>query len=131
MVAANAPRGPTPAEFETVLQNTNSYFTQYLKNFYANQAAVEVTKTITTLNNTAFNAGFPEARYNIYMDFRTAVAYSSSSFPDTPSRQFDILKDSINPEYIITQIRSIRGTPFQLVNEAFYAKAPDNAPVSK
>lgn len=121
LAAPGAKRAPTAEEYAGLLNFTNAYFTEVLKQAYANNTSIHFIQTQSMLNTTKFGAGIPEQRFNIYFELLTKALYAAGSMPPTAAEQYAILKASIGPQYISaaanTLMGALIGTPFETVNE--------------
>lgn len=123
MVAPGATRSPTDDEYNTLTNRTAAYFTTFLNDTYAANDTVAFESLDLALNNTRFQLGIPEPRFNIYMDFVMSTQFSPTSTPDTPAQIFNLLIPSITPNFILNEVRMVLDSPFTTVNEARFAAA--------
>lgn len=123
-VAPDATRSPTTAEFSEMLLRITAYFDVYLTEYLAMNQTLTFDR-IETVND--FNlygtpeAGQPEERYNIYMNFNYSdfIFTSDTIEPPTSNEIFAILLTSITPDFIIDVVRTYVLTPFESTNEVF------------
>jgi hypothetical protein len=130
-VAPMATREPTPAEYDEMVNRTNTYFQGYFDTYFANMPNVMFMGVESTSDFTLYGAaaGIPEARFNIYINFSFSVlTYSESSMPPTSAETFKIMKDSITPDYILNVVRTFTGSPFESTNEAYFAASTTKPP---
>ena len=65
------------------------------------------------IDDTQYNAGIPEEKYNIYMSFNTDIIFSTlSTVIPTVDELFDIMVEAINPTYIVNYVWQAPETPF-------------------
>lgn len=63
------------------------------------------------------------------MDFGSInVVFTDESTLDSDEAIFEILFESVTTEYLMNEIQSITGTPFQLATEVFFAAADQILP---
>ena len=130
-MANGATREPTVAEYEQMLLRVTEWFNMFFEEFYADDPDIEFLGAETELDLTLFgaNAGIPQQRYNIYMDFSfTDFIWSENSIPPSSSELFDIMRQSISTDFILEQVRTFSGSPFETTNEAFFAASDTVAP---
>jgi hypothetical protein len=125
-VSPGATVAPTEEEYQQMVVITSEYFTQLFEEAYADDPAVDFISVTVGLKFTAFDdpALPPEigVRYNIYMDYSFSDwVFTEASTPPTSAQIFTIMKDAINPDYILTWVRTLTGTPFEVVNEVAFA----------
>lgn len=76
------------------------------------------------------NAGIPESRFNMYIGFNfTDLSYSVDSIIPETEETFDLLEAQITRDYIIEVVRAYVGTPFEQVNEVWFAATESDVPV--
>lgn len=130
-VAGNADREPTEDEYAQVASLTMDYFETFLQARYADDPDVTYLGIEPALEFTLYgeNAGIPNERFNIYMDYSYAdVIYTPESTPPNPAETFVILRDSISPEYILDYVRAASGTPFVSTNEVVFRASTMDSP---
>ena len=123
-VAPDATRSPTTEEFSEMVLRITAYFDVYLTEYLALNRTITFDR-IETVND--FNlygtseAGQPEERYNIYMNFNFSDFIFASDTVDPPTSNdiFDILLTSITPDFIIDVVRTYVLTPFESTNELY------------
>lgn len=83
---------------------------------------LEFNRIEMNLNSTQHNAGIPDDRFNIYMEYRNATAVfapSSTGILITSDDLIDLLIDGITREFLLDTVRIQTGTPFADVVEVF------------
>ena len=123
-VAPDATRSPTTEEFSEMLLRITAYFDAYLTEYFRTNQGISFDR-IETINN--FNlygiseAGQPEERYNIYMnfDYSDFIFTPDTLFTPTAEEIFTILLTSITPDFILNVVRTYTFTPFESTNEVF------------
>lgn len=130
-VNANADRAPTEAEYIEMMSRTNKWFSDAFANFYANDPDTDFIRSESGVDETLYgaDAGIPEERFNIYIGFNfTDLVYSiDSELPET-EETFDLLEAQISREYILEVVRTYVGTPFERVNEVWFAAVEKDVP---
>lgn len=124
LVAPGADRQPTDTEYQEFTSRTSTYFTTFLNTTYTNTSSATATDFVRlnlNLNNTRFELGVPEPRYNIYTDFVMDAEFAGD--PASPAEIFDALVPAINANFILNEVRAISDSPFTTVNEAFMGAA--------
>lgn len=114
-----------------MLRRVTEWFNMFFEEFYADDPDVEFLGTESEIDLTLFGseAGIPQERYNIYMDFSfTEFIWSEDSIPPLNSELFDIMRTSISTDFILQQVRTFTGSPFETTNEAFFAASDTVAP---
>jgi uncharacterized surface protein with fasciclin (FAS1) repeats len=127
-VAPGATREPTVAEYAEMLNRTSNYFQRYFETYYANDPNVEFVSIKATTDFTRYgpDAGIPEAKFNIYINFAlTDLTFTADSTPPDAKALFDILAASTSGQdgvtYILTEVQTFTGSPFETTNEVFLA----------
>ena len=99
-------------------------------------SSTEFNSVGSEIDDTQYNAGIPEQKYNIYMSFNTEVIFSTlSTVIPTADELFDIMVDAINPTYIVNYVWQAAETPFISTQEVLMeavqileiAETPDDA----
>ncbi len=132
-VAPDAIRSPTTEEFSEMLLRITAYFDAYLSEyeyFAANQTASISFDSVETVNN--FNlygvpeAGQPEERFNIYMNFNHSDFIFTPGTSELPTAVeiFAILLTSISADFIIDVVQTYTSTPFESTNEVYCGVSP-------
>jgi hypothetical protein len=123
-VAPDATRSPTTEEFSEMLLRITAYFDAYLTEYLATNQTLMFDRIETSNDFNLYGipeAGQPEERYNIYMNFN----YSDFIFtpdtldPPTSDEIFSILLTSITPDFILDVVRTFTFSPFESTNEVF------------
>ena len=121
-VSPDAAREPTQAEYEEMMAKTTDWFEGVFAERFANDPDVTFLNMNSAIEETKFNAGIPEARFNIYMNFEfIEVVYTEDSSPPGPDETFQILRSAITPEYILEAVRLLTNSPFEVVTEVYFA----------
>ena len=83
---------------------------------------IEFIEWNATLFNTTHNAGIPQRRFNIYMEYDMVVAIYTKDSRNVPSpgEFLNLLKDGYVYEYLLN-ITSLSGTPFEMVTEGVFS----------
>jgi hypothetical protein len=112
------PVEPTAEEHEMLRVATVAYYQDFLTTRFSTNRLVEFLDIEFTLDFTLYNAGMPEARFNVYQEYSEAVARftPSRSNPDSATI-FTILQSGITTEFLLNTVRTLVGTPFVSVNE--------------
>jgi hypothetical protein len=126
MVSPGATRGPTKAEYEQMLDIITTYFTQFFVEYFKDNKDATFLRVENQMLNNAFEFGFPEPRYNIYMDFKTVIVLGKDSILPKRAEIFEVMRASINDNFILNWVRTATGTPFENVNEVYFAQVPDD-----
>ena len=125
-VAPDAIRSPTTEEFSEMLVRITAYFDAYLSEYFAaNQTTSVFFDSIETVND--FNlygvpeAGQPEERFNIYMNFNHSDFIFTPGALELPTAEeiFAILLTSISADFILDVVRTYTSTPFESTNEVY------------
>jgi hypothetical protein len=75
-----------------------------------------------TLYFCRIDAGKPEERYNIYLEFESiTIVLENGSVPPNAAEAVELLKASISVDYILNIPRKMAGSPFESTNEAFFS----------
>lgn len=115
---------PTEDEYASVVASTEEYFNEFLSAELEGDPNFTLVGLEFILDFTLFGdeAGIPEDRYNIYLDF-TAVDIHFTLDSEPPSRRelFGLITDGITSEYLINYVLTLTGTPFAQVTETFMA----------
>lgn len=120
-----ARRKPSRSEYKALNKNNMKHWNEWFLNNTNLPAGVQIISNITIAK---YNAGVPESRFNIYMEF-VAIAFInktlSSSIPSTipdATSIFIEMKRSLGPQYIFVSVRSLSRTPFVSTNEVFFKR---------
>ena len=121
-VSPDAAREPTQAEYEEMMAKTTDWFEVVFAERFANDPNVTFLGSNSAIEETKFNAGIPEARFNIYMNFEfTDVLYTEDSSPPGVAETFEIMRQAITTDYILEAVRSVTDSPFEVVTEVYFA----------
>lgn len=133
-VAPDATRSPTTEEFSEMLLRITAYFDAYLTEYLATNRTITFDRIETSNDFNLYGtpeAGQPEDRYNIYMNFNYSDFIFAPDTLDPPASDeiFAILLTSITADLIINEVRTYTFTPFESTNEIFcgtssYANGP-------
>ena len=133
-VAPDATRSPTTEEFSEMLLRITAYFDAYLTEYLATNQTLSFDRIESSNNFNLYGtpeAGQPEERYNIYMNFNYSdfIFTPNTLDPPTSDEIFTILLTSITPDFILDVVRTYTFTPFESTNEVFcgtssYTNAP-------
>jgi hypothetical protein len=121
MASPGATESPTDEAFERLLNAVDAYFTSVLAEAYgAGNDNIDFIELDLKLNNTRFELGIPLEQYNLFMDFVASAIFTISSTTPLAQDMYDLLRASITPTFILNVVRSVDGTAFAQVNEAFF-----------
>jgi transforming growth factor-beta-induced protein len=127
-VAPGATRAPTPEEYNEMLMRTSGYFDYVFRDRFASDPSIKFLGTKAESDYTLYGteAGIPEERFNIYINFSvTEVMFANDSTVPEVSALFEIMKDSISgsagANYITTAVQAYTGSPFESTNEVSFA----------
>jgi hypothetical protein len=68
------------------------------------------------------DAGVPEEKYNIYLEFESVtIVLENGSVPPNAAEAVELLKGAISVDYIMNIPRKMTGTSFESTNEAYLA----------
>jgi hypothetical protein len=118
-VVPDLTREPTRREYQALLDATTEYFNTYFQQYYANNPNVHFLSVEPKIRYTMYDAGFPEERFNVFIEFSSAdFHFSSDSKVPSPNRLFNIMKGSMTPEFILEYVREV--TPFESTVEVLF-----------
>jgi hypothetical protein len=107
----------TTAQFQDEVDVTTRYFEDYLKAMFEDETDITFLRAESALGSTLINAGIPEDRFNIYMEYDyTDLIYTADSNPPDAATSFDLLRNSFTPEFLLRYARNVTGA-FATVNE--------------
>jgi hypothetical protein len=110
-VAPDATNPPTDEEYQQVVDNTVEYFAG---TFSDTPGFVEITPSLRT---TKWDTGFPEERFNIYMEYEYMdILFEPGSSLPTSDEALEQMRVAVSPDYILNFVRPVNGT-FSTVNE--------------
>ena len=89
------------------------YYQTFLSDAFSRNPLVKFVGVEFTLDFTMQAAGFPEARFNIYMEFSGAVVSFTPS-KNNPDKTviFQLMRQGITTTYLYDTVRPIKGNPF-------------------
>lgn len=102
-VAPLADRAPNETEAALMAELVSSYFTNELASFYRDEAdGVDFSELTTTAVETSYEAGIPEGRFNLYIEFDSTAIFELTTM-ETPQPQelFDLLENAMGPSFIV------------------------------
>lgn len=114
-----------------MLRRITAYYKETFTGIYATDTDTEFLDVMSSNDFTLYgaDAGIPEARFNIYMNFDFSdFTYTEESVVPTNTEIFQIMKDAITQQFIIDVVRTYTGTPFESTNEVFFAASELNGP---
>jgi hypothetical protein len=128
-VAPDASRSPTTEEFAEMLLRITAYFDAYLTEYLATNQTLSFDRIETSNDFNLYGtpeAGQPEERYNIFMNFNYSdFIFSPDTLnPPTSDEIFAILLTSITADLILDVVRTYTFTPFESTNEIFCGSSP-------
>jgi hypothetical protein len=119
-VAPAATREPTEDEYNEMLRRITEYFVDIFTAM--NDADTEFVSIDSSIDFRLYGDGAVIPRFNIYMNFDFSnFIYTETSVVPTVAEIFDILRYSINQEFILDIVRTYTGTPFESTNEVKFA----------
>lgn len=102
---------PSDEDLARLIAVTVEFWDGYFEAFYAD-TEIQYVGIQLTPEETAFEAGIPEARFNYYINFNTTVLYElDSPVPPGPGETFDIMADAVFETYILQYVRAIPQPP--------------------
>jgi len=115
-----ADREPTADEYLLIGQLTTLYFEEVLGAMYNNAdpdfgviSSTTFDSVESVINETRYNAGIPEEKFNLYISFETDVVFSNdSSIIPNATELYDIMAEAINPTYIVNYVWQAPESPF-------------------
>ena len=114
---------PTANEYEQMRSAIEEYYNGLISTMLmTTDPSLDFLRIEMYLNSTRHNAGIPDDRFNIYMEFTTAIAFFAPNGTDTLITADDLLGlllDGITTEFLLDPVRMQTGTPFAEVTEAF------------
>jgi hypothetical protein len=131
--AEGATREPTPEEYAEMLNRTTNYYQRFFEARYANNPTQMFVRIDSLTDYTLYQAGIPEARFNIYINFNvTRLEFTEGSVAPTTAEVFQIMREAVNgvtgQKYILEEVQTFVGSPFESTNEIYFAAtqlAPD------
>jgi hypothetical protein len=110
-VAPDATVPPTDAEYQQVVDNTVEFFS---RTFNSTPGFAGITPS---LRKTEWETGFPEERFNIYMEYEYMdILFEQGSDLPTSEAALEQMRNAVSPDYILNYVRPVGGT-FSTVNE--------------
>ena len=114
---------PTASQYNAARRTTIDYYDDYIRRtLMVTRPLIEFIEWNATLFNTTHNAGIPQRRFNIYMEYDMVVAIYTKDSRNVPSpgEFLNLLKDGYVYEYLLN-ITSLSGTPFEMVTEGVFS----------
>jgi hypothetical protein len=68
---------------------------------------------------TLYNAGIPDGRFNIYVEFEADFLFTPESEPPGAKALFAIMEGLLTEEYITDYLRTLTGTPYESTSDVF------------
>lgn len=122
---------PTEEEYQSLANSTIDYFNSFFTDFYGGNDDVEFLGWEAKLDFARYNAGFPEDRYNVYLQFAPSeLVYSEGSDPLDPATSFDTMKSGVSVAYILEYVRQVPGGAFSTVDEVLFRAVSQDGPVA-
>ena len=122
---STASTGPTEAEYEQLRAETVKYYNGFFAEQFSSNPGIDFVSLEFNLDFTLEGAaaGIPETRFNIYMEYSEAVFQFTPS-PSNPNEAFlfESMRNGVTTTYILDTVRTLTGTPFAEVTEAFSAR---------
>lgn len=119
---------PTAAEYEQLTTAIEEYYNGFIREMLMiSNPSLDFIRIEMDLSSTRQNAGIPDDRFNIYMEFSTAVAFfmpNGAGNLITSDDLLNLLLDGITTDFIVDPVRMQAGTPFADVTEAFLQTLP-------
>jgi hypothetical protein len=114
---------PTADEYEQMAAAIEEYYNGFIRTMLmTTDPSLDFIRIEMNLNSTQYNAGIPDDRFNIYMEFSTATAFFMPTGAGSLISSDDLLNlllDGITTDFIVDPVRMQTGTPFAEVTEAF------------
>lgn len=114
---------PTPDEYEQMAIAIEEYYNEFIRtSLMTTDPTLDFIRVEMPLNVTQANAGIPDDRFNIYMEFSTAIAFfvpNGMGNLITSADLLDILLNGITTDFLLDPVRMQTGTPFAEVTEGF------------
>jgi hypothetical protein len=115
-VVPDLTREPTRREYRALLDATTEYFNDYFRQYFANKPSVRFLSVEPEIRYTMYDAGFPEERFNVFIEFSTAdFHFSADSRVPNADRLLNLLLNSISGDYIENYVRKV--PPFESTTE--------------
>jgi hypothetical protein len=119
---------PTVAEYEQMSTAIEEYYNGFISEMLmTTNPSLDFIRIEMNLNSTQHNAGIPDDRFNIYMEFSTAIAFfmpNGSGDLITSDDLLNLLLDGITTDFLVDPVRMQTGTPFADVTEGFLQTLP-------
>jgi hypothetical protein len=114
---------PAPDEYEQMATAIEEYYNGFISAMLmTTDPSLEFIRIEIDLDSTQHNAGIPDDRFNIYMEFSTAAAFfmlNGAGNLITSDDLLQLLLDGITTDFLLDPVRMQAGTPFAEVTEAF------------
>jgi transforming growth factor-beta-induced protein len=127
-VAPGATRAPTQEEYNEMVLRTSGYFDYVFRDRFTSDPTIKFLGTKAASDFTLYGAeaGIPEERFNIYINFSVSeVMFANDSTVPDVSVLFGIMMDSISgsagANYITSAVQAYTGSPFESTNEVYFA----------
>ena len=115
---------PTMDEYEQLTNDIEEYYNGFIRAMLmTTNPSLDFIRIEMNLSSVLQNAGIPDDRFNIYIEFSTAIAYfmpNGGGNLITSDDLLTLLFDGITADFILDPVRMQTGTPFAEVTEAFY-----------
>ena len=116
--APSADREPTDDEYLLITQLTTLYFEEIFAAVYTANQTIKFVQVDTVLDSAQYQAGIPEAKFNIYMAFNTSIIFAPDSALPSATDLFDIMDEAIGTSYVVNYVWQAPETPFVSTQEA-------------
>lgn len=115
-VVPDLTREPSVDEYEGLRSATNEYFVQLFTDYYQTNSEIAFLGFDSTIVTALYGdqAGKPDVRFNVDIEYSAEVTLAGSSLPDA-AEIFDLMKSFINQQYLLDFVRLL--TPFESTNE--------------
>ena len=119
---------PTAAEYEQLAAAIEDYYNGFIREMLmTTDPTLDFIRIEMNLDSTQHNTGIPDDRFNIYMEFSTAIAFFMPNGMNnliSPDDLLNLLLDGITTDFLLDPVRMQTGTPFADVTEAFLQTLP-------
>ena len=126
--APGAEREAQESELEFVTQVTTLYLEEILASKYKD-SSFDFVRLDNELVSQQFQAGFPEERFNLYMEFDADVVFrvlSDAIVLPSPDESFESLVNAIlDPSYIVAYVWQALESPFAKALDVVVDRLPD------
>jgi hypothetical protein len=114
---------PSPDEYEQLSAAIVEYYNGFIRDaLMVSDPSLEFIRVEFFLTDTQHEAGIPEDRFNIYMEYSTAIAFFTPNGQGNLISTEDLLNlllDGITTDFLLDPVRMQTGTPFEEVVEGF------------